>query len=375
MAADLAANYVAVKINADHFPATAQQYGVTALPTTVITTPQGQLLDTMRGRVEAADYVARLNQVAAAAKQRGGAVYAQVPAGTAPPAAATPTAAQTPPVASQPPMAGMQPSTSAGRRLAPIRSRRQPAASLRAAIRGLPTTVTPISSGAARRPRPRRSPSRRRRCRDRLACNRRPTTVPPAATQPCRRSRRRPGISAVAAACDSGAAGGQSPVRPTRRPMAACRSNSRQPPPGNPALPPPAGSPTPQLPTINPPLGLDGYCPVALAEKQQWVLGDRRWGAIHRGRTYLFAGPEEQRRFFTDPDRYAPAVSGNDVVLATEQGQAVPGMREHGVFFGNRVYLFSSEATLEKFARNPSLYANQAMGAVRTGAYAGQSLQ
>ena len=63
VAADMAANYVAVKINADHFPATAQQYGVTALPTTVITTPQGQLLDTIVGRVETADYVARLNQL------------------------------------------------------------------------------------------------------------------------------------------------------------------------------------------------------------------------------------------------------------------------------------------------------------------------
>jgi YHS domain-containing protein len=120
---------------------------------------------------------------------------------------------------------------------------------------------------------------------------------------------------------------------------------------------------------------LDGYCPVSLVEKQQWLMGDRRWGAIHRGRTYLFKGPEEQRRFFTDPDRYAPAISGNDVVLATEQGQAAPGQREHGVFFGSRIYLFSSEGTLEKFAKNPGLYANQAIGAVRTGAYAGQPLQ
>ena len=102
------------------------------------------------------------------------------------------------------------------------------------------------------------------------------------------------------------------------------------------------------------------------------MLGDRRWGAVHRGRTYLFTGPEEQRRFFADPDRYAPAISGNDVVLAAEQGQPVPGMREHGVFFGNHVYLFASEATLDKFARNPNLYANQTLGAVRTGANAGR---
>ena len=103
-------------------------------------------------------------------------------------------------------------------------------------------------------------------------------------------------------------------------------------------------------------------------------MGRRRppLGAIHRGRTYLFAGPEEQRRFFTDPDRYAPVVSGNDVVLATEQGQAVPGTREHGVFYENRVYLFSSEASLDRFARNPGAYASQALEALRSGAYPGR---
>jgi YHS domain-containing protein len=144
---------------------------------------------------------------------------------------------------------------------------------------------------------------------------------------------------------------------------------------GTPTTPPAAATPAPQLPPINPPLGMDGYCPVSLSETQRWVLGDRRWGAIHRERTYLFAGPEQQRRFFADPDRYAPAASGNDVVLATEQGQAVPGMRQHGVSFGNHVYLFSSEATLEKFSKNPNIYVNQALGSLRAGASGGQQMR
>lgn len=98
-------------------------------------------------------------------------------------------------------------------------------------------------------------------------------------------------------------------------------------------------------------------------------------GAIHRGRTYLFVGPQEQQRFFADPDRYAPAASGNDVVLATEQGQAVPGMRQHGVYYGNHVYLFSSEASLEKFSKNPNVYFSQASGSLRAGAYGGQQMR
>jgi YHS domain-containing protein len=131
----------------------------------------------------------------------------------------------------------------------------------------------------------------------------------------------------------------------------------------------------PPLPNAYPPLGLDGYCPVSLSERQQWVPGDRRWGVIHRERTYLFAGPEEKQRFFADPDRYAPAAAGNDVVLAAEQGQAVPGMRQHGVYFSNHVYLFASEATLDKFAKNPNVYINQAFGSLRAGTYGGQQMR
>jgi YHS domain-containing protein len=50
-------------------------------------------------------------------------------------------------------------------------------------------------------------------------------------------------------------------------------------------------------------------------------------------------------------------------------------MREHGVFFGGRVYLFSSEASLEKFSRNPEAYANQALEALRTSEYPGGTLR
>jgi thiol-disulfide isomerase/thioredoxin/YHS domain-containing protein len=294
--AELSADYVAVKINADQFKATARQYGITGLPTTVITTPQGQVLDAIQGRAEAVAYAARLKRLAADAKPRDGAVYAQMPAAGPPPAMVRPAPAEAPTApARQPIAAGPQPSNMGG---------------------------PPLGSNAPA-----------------------PTNFPPPV---------------------------QTAMVPRQPPANALLGT------GNPGLPPPGEIPPAQPATINPPLGLDGYCPVTLGEKQQWVVGDRRWGAIHRGRTYLFAGPEEQRRFLAAPaapDRYAPVNSGNDIVLAAEQGQTVSGMREHGLFFGNRVYLFSSEATLEKFSGNPNLYANQAMGAVQAGAYAGQSVR
>lgn len=129
----------------------------------------------------------------------------------------------------------------------------------------------------------------------------------------------------------------------------------------------PAANAALKLPPGSPPLGLDGYCPVQLVERKQWTLGDTRWGAVHRGRTYLFAGPEEQKHFLANPQVYSPAMEGNDPVAATDQGRLVPGSRLHGVFFENRVYLFADEDSLSRFERNPTRYTAEALQAERAG--------
>jgi len=113
-----------------------------------------------------------------------------------------------------------------------------------------------------------------------------------------------------------------------------------------------------EIPPGNPPLALEGYCPVSLTDKQRWVLGNPRWGARHEGRTYLFAGPEEQQKFLANPDRYAPVLSGMDVVQLVEATQLTEGRREHGAWFGGRVYLFSSEESYQKFSLDPYRYIN-----------------
>ncbi len=116
----------------------------------------------------------------------------------------------------------------------------------------------------------------------------------------------------------------------------------------------------------NPLLGLDGFCPVQLVENSRWQPGKKAWGAIHRGRTYLFAGEEEQHRFLAHPDRYAPVSSGDDVVLLLEQGRSVSGYREHGLRFDGHVYLFANESTLGRFQSNPRYYAQRALQAIQS---------
>ncbi len=109
------------------------------------------------------------------------------------------------------------------------------------------------------------------------------------------------------------------------------------------------------------PVGLEGYCPVTLAERGAWVEGRAQWGVRHRGRTYLFATAEQQKAFLADPDRYAPALSGDDPVMAFDTGKSTPGQRRYGVTYQSRTYLFASTETRDAFAANPQRYTSGAM--------------
>lgn len=107
-------------------------------------------------------------------------------------------------------------------------------------------------------------------------------------------------------------------------------------------------------------LGLGGYCPVTLLGTPQragnWVIGDRRWGVVHRDRLYLFTAATQRDLFLQDPDRYSPAISGYDPVQLSEHRQLIDGRREYGVTYRGRIYLFASEATLNRFYQSPGKY-------------------
>ncbi|MEM6331009.1 MAG: hypothetical protein AAF790_12260 [Planctomycetota bacterium] len=112
-----------------------------------------------------------------------------------------------------------------------------------------------------------------------------------------------------------------------------------------------------QLPPNAPPLGFEGYCPVTMKRDWKWALGDTKWGAIHRGRTYLFATQADRQTFLADPDKYSPAMSGADPVLALETGKQTSGLRRYALEYQGKFYLFSSEQTLNKFWSNAEGYA------------------
>jgi len=353
--AGLQTNFVAVKINADHFPNTARQLGVTALPTTVVMTPAGVTLSKIRGRREANQYVAGLNQIATSARQQVVQNAPQVPPGNpvaapvgspvgnpgAPPAVPN----QQPPAAPSGPAAGDR-YADYYRQNPPVNANPAPRYAEQMAIpgQGVPNQGMPGQGAGA---------------------------VPGNPPTPPQQQFQQPMQQPI-----------QQHVSPPVDPM----TNQQMLPQGSVAgNPQPSGMPNveQQLPAPpvtaeqeQNPICLDGFCPVSLIEsmrnpspeKKGWVAGDRRWGAIHRGRTYLFAGPEQQKQFLADPDRYAPVMSGNDIVLAVDQGQTVSGQRKFGAFFGNRMYLFAGQESLLKFEQSPNRYANEVLQAMRAAA-------
>jgi protein disulfide-isomerase len=353
VAAAIEAAYVPVKLNADYFPGTARQFNITHLPTDVVITPQGQVVASSTGARAFDKYIDMLNQVASNARVGAGQSYAQMPTASVPgPAPVQPPVQPAygmpgPGSGLQPDLAGAAP-TQAGNPAAspampPTYGQGGPVASAPAtAGTGYPSYVPPANSAPV---------------------TQQPPAMPgPSAPAVANVAQPNSGWTAPAAnAAEQPAANaGGYPGLPNQMPPSwQVATGNADPRSQTPAVAEnPAGAAVaPQVHAGNPPLALDGYCPVQLSEKERWVKGNPRWGLIHRGRTYLFAGPEEQSRFFADPDRFAPVLSGGDVVLATEQGQQVEGKREYGVWFGARVYLFSSEDSLRRFATDPYRYA------------------
>ena len=368
----LRAQYVLMQANADQVPALAKQYGIVALPTTVAITADGQMLDKIQGRLDAANYVARLNQTAAAARR--------VPAGTAPQAPGTPQVSAAPQIAAAPagspaglprmgdyvppmpggymPGPGTIPAVSAPSATSPSATYAPPAVSPTASPMGIngsqPNAQTLPPSATMQPPAYVASPTGQ--------------SFPPPAQQPPVGPAAMPAAASAAVPAALTPAMGDRGYPPAPGAATPVGVQPQPPAPVSPFAHQNAGTAGDPAAAVNPPLALEGFCPVDLCERQRWTSGDPRYGLVHRGRTYLFAGAEQRDRFNADPDRYAPILSGIDIVLAIERGQQLEGHRRHGVFYNGRVYLFSSEESLQRFAQRPDFYADQALQAMRAGA-------
>ncbi|HEX5471303.1 MAG TPA: thioredoxin family protein [Lacipirellulaceae bacterium] len=388
VAGTLETQFVPVKLNADENPATAQSFGITRVPTDVIVSPDGQVVAKLISPPTPAAYVAEVTAAAGRYATRSGQAYANAAAN-----------------------APMQSQLNAAYANLPLSPPEAPALAIAPQPQPDAQTASPYFSAA---PAPAAGVIQKHGKHHKSALavanstpGNSPATTPQVVTNPAANAltptNTTPAIPSaapnVAAAAPAQVANpyiaattSWPPTQSTAAPATIPLTQS--PPPGyvdarlrtasaaNSNIPPvPASTSTPQqtsvasavpdvskLPAGAPPLGFEGYCPVSMRNKWKWVPGDPRWGVVHRGRTYWFAGPDEQKQFWSDPDHYAPALSGVDPVLAMDHQQQVPGKREHSLDYDGLFYMFASEATLQQFTSNPQRYATavrQAMGIQR----------
>jgi YHS domain-containing protein/thiol-disulfide isomerase/thioredoxin len=400
-------NFIPVKVNADESREIAQRFGLAGLPADVVLTPAGQVVARLRCPPTADAYAAQIVQVATARRAAaGGGAGRYDPRYTAAGGknlAAVGATAVTEHNSYAGAASGASPhGTAAGAAAPPINN---PYVGLGSAATMGPPQVpyqpNPIGTGSRYRPTARQVPQ--------VAGQGAPGGLVPRGSDPAGPSgtaygtasawpQRQPSGSlpgqtnrySAAPPPPAGQAGG-TPRAPS---VAGPRYRNTWQPPGSGSAAPPVVQPaqqwraSPVVPgaathqqsspsvavaqnsaasqTGSNPLGMDGYCAVTLKQDQRWIPGDRRWGVNHRGRTYLFASAEAQRRFLADPDAYSPVLSGIDPVLAIDQGRSISGQRRHGVFFDGQVYLFSNETSLQQFSKNPKRYASGIRQALQT---------
>ncbi|MDR1478046.1 MAG: DUF255 domain-containing protein [Planctomycetaceae bacterium] len=106
------------------------------------------------------------------------------------------------------------------------------------------------------------------------------------------------------------------------------------------------------------PLAIEGYCPVVLCKKEEWVPGNPAYYAMYRGQVYRFSNMEAMEEFLKSPLKFAPVAMGEDVVMMIDRNKKVCGLRKFGVWFGGRVYLFANKESLNNFIAKPEYYAN-----------------
>ncbi len=397
------ARFVPVKLNTQEFPATASLFGVDRIPADVVISPTGQVLGRQKSPLSANAYLVQTMSLGAPAP----ALAAESPrsAGNAPASSDAP--------ASQPAGYGAaatdfnaQGQTPSARPADGAMTGWQPPAATAVAYTG-PSGPAPNDRGPSSPPT--QSPARQPAAPSWQSAYSSPAASPPSSpvasaysaenysnylsqnapptanhrTDP-RSSKLDPGMSAAGSTGHSSDAYGQTaPAKANQLAQPATGGSSAT---GTAAFAqstaspatasqpataslsaPPLGPSAVMIPAAEaPPVGLDGFCPVTLSEQKRWVKADPQWGAVHRGRTYLFAGPQEQQRFMEQPDQFSPVMAGNDPVIAFETGKYLSGRRELGVFHQGRVYLFASSQSLGQFKKSPQRYAAEVLQVERT---------
>ncbi|MDR3232553.1 MAG: DUF255 domain-containing protein [Planctomycetaceae bacterium] len=312
--AGLAANYVPVRINIHEEPQLAKRFNVTALPTDLVLRPNGQLVHRRQGSITAVrfcQYLVFLKNTVQAASQAATQPTAQSPI-TQPEAGkeADTAVLRNNAMQNSVPVTAMQKNTPAAAQPAALYDPFTRQAAVPASV---PQTAAhsvyeqnPARPVLEVKPSPPNAPRQSAPIQTQIAANHLSPIVPAI-----------PAAQPVTSAADS--------------------DTGRH--------------------TVEVPLALEGFCPVTLSLEERWVTGNPAYCTLFQGALFRFSSQEALIAFGKEPLRFIPAAGGEDIVLVVDRNKHVNGSRKFGAWFQNRVFLFSSQETLDAFAARPEYYA------------------
>jgi YHS domain-containing protein len=104
--------------------------------------------------------------------------------------------------------------------------------------------------------------------------------------------------------------------------------------------------------------GFKGFCPVTLKTQRKLVDAKPEFKSAYQSVTFTFASAEAKAEFDAAPASFAPAANGIDVVAYDDDGDKVPGTLDFAVWYQGKLFLFSSQDSLDKFVEDPADYAD-----------------
>ena len=286
---------IGVKVDSDRHRDLVSRFGVRALPTDVIVSPDGKVLAKDVGSPGLAGYVARLKQ------------HLQTPAKSAPAIAAAP--AQTPPPVPAVPAEPTEPANTAA----------TPAPATTPAENSVAATEPPAKPAVTAEPATPATPA-----------------TPAVAATPTEPAA--PAKTTEPAAADNTAKPADAALTPEEV-AAALRDQTKL-----------------IIRRDNTRIGLGGFSPVAHSSNAGWVAGQPDFALEFQGVRYLLASAAELDQFKAAPEKFIPALHGCDPVALIRDQKVQSGFVGLRVEHASRVYFFTTPENRELFLREPEKF-------------------
>jgi YHS domain-containing protein len=108
--------------------------------------------------------------------------------------------------------------------------------------------------------------------------------------------------------------------------------------------------------TVTAAKGFKGFCPVILKDERRLVEARAQFKSEYNGRWYSFSSQAAKEIFDESPQRYVPAIGGNDVVRQAAGEQGVEGSLEHAAWYRGKLFLFSTAESRREFVDEPAKF-------------------